>query len=124
MVKNAAVAINPLDWAKQDLGALLFSWIKYPFVLGSDVAGEVLEVGVNRFRVGERVFGHCAGMDKAYNTSSQSGFQVYTILFAHGFTNSWLAILRKRCGHPLGRFYSGVRAFPKGSTCTTTAFLR
>lgn len=33
VVENSAVAINPLDWIKQVVGNLIFSWIKYPFVL-------------------------------------------------------------------------------------------
>jgi NADPH:quinone reductase-like Zn-dependent oxidoreductase len=37
----------PIDWIKQVRGDLVFPWIKYPFILGSDVAGEVVEIGVN-----------------------------------------------------------------------------
>jgi NADPH:quinone reductase-like Zn-dependent oxidoreductase len=60
VVKNHAVAINPLDWMKQVVGNLTYSWIKYPSVLGHDLAGEVVEVGtaVTRFSVGDRVLGH------------------------------------------------------------------
>ena len=85
VVKNGAVAINPIDWIKQDTGNLLFSWIKYPFVLGWDVAGEVVEVGhgVTRFRVGDRVVGLAAGMDPKRNRSAESAFQTYTVLLAH-----------------------------------------
>jgi NADPH:quinone reductase-like Zn-dependent oxidoreductase len=32
VIKNGAVAINPVDGAKQGLGEMMFSWIKYPFV--------------------------------------------------------------------------------------------
>lgn len=39
VVKNRAIAINPLDWILQSAGELVFSWIKYPFILGSDLAG-------------------------------------------------------------------------------------
>lgn len=51
VIKNGAVAINPIDWMKQDMGNFLYSWIKYPFILGIDVAGEVVETGrlVTRF---------------------------------------------------------------------------
>ena len=85
VIKNGAVAINPLDWIKQDKGNLLFAWIKYPFVLGSDVAGEVVEVGrsVTRFRTGDRVVGHAVGMDEKRNRSAEGGFQTYTVLLAH-----------------------------------------
>ncbi|KAK9250246.1 hypothetical protein V1507DRAFT_506908 [Lipomyces tetrasporus] len=60
VVKSGAVAINPVDWLKQDMGDMMFSWIKYPFVLASDVAGEVVQIGrpVSRFKVGDRVIGH------------------------------------------------------------------
>ena len=84
VVKNAAVAINPLDWAKQMMGNLLFGWLKYPIVLGSDVAGVVVEVGksvdANRFKVGDRVVGNAVGLDKRSNKSAEGGFQEYTVL--------------------------------------------
>lgn len=82
VIKNFAVAINPLDYVKQELGDFLFSWIKYPFVLGTDVAGEVVETGpgVTRFKVGDRVAGHALGMSESRNTSAESGFQEYTVL--------------------------------------------
>ena len=82
VVKNGAVAINPVDRFKQMAGDLLFSWIQYPFVLGSDVAGEVVEAGkgVTRFKVGDRVVGHAVGMDKRSNGSPEGAFQEYTIL--------------------------------------------
>ncbi len=85
VVKNHAVAINPVDWLLQQLGSLLFSWIKYPFILGSDLAGEVVEVGkgVTRFAVGDRVLGHAVGTDKKRNSSAEGAFQQYTVVLAH-----------------------------------------
>ena len=82
MIRNGAFAINPVDWAKQTLGGLMYGHIEYPFVLGNDVAGEVFEVGldVTRFKVGERVVGHAVGMDKRSNKSSEGAFQLYTVL--------------------------------------------
>ena len=82
VVRNGAVAINPVDWAIQDMGETLFSWIKYPTVLGADVAGEVVEVGsaVSRFKTGDRVLGHAVGLTD--NEASESGFQAYTVLLA------------------------------------------
>ncbi len=85
VVRNHAVAINPIDWIKQCSGNMLFSWIKYPFVLGSDLAGEVVEVGtgVTRFKVGDRVLGHAVGVDKKRNSAAEGSFQDYTVVLAH-----------------------------------------
>lgn len=78
VIKNSAVAINPIDWILQTLGtSLAFPWIKYPFVLGSDVAGEVVEVGseVAGFKTGDRVVGHALSVDKQRHGSPEGGFQ-------------------------------------------------
>lgn len=85
VIKNHAVAINPLDWIKQCASDFLFSWIKYPFVLGSDLAGEVVEVGtgVSRFKVGDRVLAHAVGVDKKRNTPAEGAFQEYTVVLDH-----------------------------------------
>src|SRR5579859_1604613 len=82
VVRNHAVAINPLDWIKQVAGDLLFNWITYPFVLGSDSAGEVVEVGsaVTRFKVGARVVGHAVGTDPKRNSAAEGSFQTYSVL--------------------------------------------
>ena len=76
------MAINPVDWIIQDMGKMMFSWLKYPFILGFDTAGEVVEVGpgVTRFKVGDRVVGHANGTDQKYNKPSHSAFQTYTVL--------------------------------------------
>ncbi|GAA2533644.1 zinc-binding alcohol dehydrogenase family protein [Winogradskya humida] len=82
VVRNHAVAINPLEWIIQVEGTLTYNWLKYPTVLGSDVAGEVVEVGkaVTRFRAGDRVLGHAVGTDKDTNTGAEGGFQQYTVV--------------------------------------------
>lgn len=56
IVKNAAVAINPVDWHMQDAGVFVQKW---PTIIGCDVSGEVFEVGqgVQRFKKGDRVIG-------------------------------------------------------------------
>ncbi len=84
VVKNHAVAINLIDWFIQVTGNTLFRWIEFPFVLGADVAGEVVEVGtaVTRFKVGDRVLGHAVGMDKDRNTPAEGAFQEYTVVLA------------------------------------------
>ncbi|KAK1765981.1 polyketide synthase [Phialemonium atrogriseum] len=85
VVKNAAIAVNPVDWAKQCGGDMIFSWIKYPFVLGGDLSGSVVEVGagVTRFAVGDRVLAHAVGMDPTVNRSAESAFQEYTVVRAN-----------------------------------------
>jgi NADPH:quinone reductase-like Zn-dependent oxidoreductase len=85
VVKNHAVAINPIDWLTQSIGDIMFPWIKYPFILGSDVAGEVVEVGnaLSRLNVGDRVLGHAVGVDKKRNNPAEGAFQEYTVLLDH-----------------------------------------
>jgi len=82
LVKNHAVAVNPVDWMIPYLGRLLFSWIRYPFVLGSDLAGEVVAVGsgVTEVKVGDRVLAMAAGFAKQRNRAAESAFQSYTIV--------------------------------------------
>ena len=81
-VRNHAVAINPIDRLKQEKGNFLYSWLKYPAILGIDLAGEVVEVGkgVTRFKVGDRVLGFANGIDKARNKHAECAFQLYTVL--------------------------------------------
>jgi len=84
VVKNAAVAINPIDWLIQSRGDIMFTHLKYPFVLGSDLAGKVVEVGkdVTRFRVGDRVLGFGRAAVKDVNDAAQGAFQNYTVIRA------------------------------------------
>lgn len=57
LIRNKAVAINPVDWKVQDTGFFISSW---PAVVGEDLAGEIVEVGegVTRFKKGQRVLAH------------------------------------------------------------------
>ena len=82
VIRNHAVAVNPLDWIIQVAGTLAYRWLKYPAVLGCDVAGEVAEIGqaVTRFRAGDRVIGHAVGTDKDSNRAAEGGFQQYTVV--------------------------------------------
>lgn len=79
VVKNYAVAVNPVDWKIQDYGVFLQ---KYPNVLGTDVAGEIYEVGegVTHVKKGDRVLGHAFSL--VTNNPAQGGFQLYTSLNA------------------------------------------
>jgi NADPH:quinone reductase-like Zn-dependent oxidoreductase len=54
VVRNYAVAANPVDTAQQDMDRLVSS---YPFVIGTDSAGIISAVGaeVTNFTVGDRV---------------------------------------------------------------------
>ncbi|KAH8700255.1 zinc-binding oxidoreductase [Talaromyces proteolyticus] len=85
VVRNHAVAINPVDWAKQLMGDTLMGYVKYPFILGGDIAGEVVEVGpqMQRFRVGDRVIGCGLGLAPTVNRAAEGAFQQYVILHEH-----------------------------------------
>ncbi|GIJ92500.1 hypothetical protein Asppvi_001778 [Aspergillus pseudoviridinutans] len=85
VVKNTAVAINPFDWVLQFIGPAIAGYIKYPFIFGTDVAGEVVEVGpdVQRFRVGDRVFGSATAVAKEVNRPAEGAFQLYTVMRQH-----------------------------------------
>lgn len=75
VIKNAAIAINPVEWKIQDSGLLPFS---YPGILGEDVAGTVEEVGegVTRFHKGQRVMAYCHSI--ATKDPANGAFQLYS----------------------------------------------
>lgn len=75
VIKNKAVAINPVDWKIQDSGYFVSN---YPAILGTDVAGEVVELGsdVKDFKEGDRVLAHCIGL--ATQNPQDNAFQLYT----------------------------------------------
>lgn len=77
IVKNRAVAINPVDWFQQEMGPEVIPFLKYPAILGYDVAGEVeaLGSGVTKFKVGDRVAGLV-----------HQGFQEHVLLSEHMVT--------------------------------------
>jgi NADPH:quinone reductase-like Zn-dependent oxidoreductase len=88
VVRNRAVAINPVDWAIAKLsflGPRVVPWLKRPAVLGEDLAGEVAEVGpgVTRFKVGDRVVAFAAGGNENRNRASEGAFQIYVVVLAH-----------------------------------------
>lgn len=77
LVKNHAVAVNPVDGSIQTN-----AWwpLNYPTILGHDVAGEVAAVGANvtRFKPGDRVLGHAVAM--VSKRPEDAAFQAYTII--------------------------------------------
>ncbi|KAJ5746345.1 Polyketide synthase enoylreductase [Penicillium odoratum] len=82
VIKNSAVAINPFDWVLQYIGPAPAGYIKYTFIFGTDVAGEVVEVGpdVERFHVGDRVCGSAAAIAKEVNCPAEGAFQLYKVM--------------------------------------------
>lgn len=56
VIRNAAIAINPIGWHMTDSGNFIKQW---PAVVGCDVAGEVYETGsdVHIFKTSDRVIG-------------------------------------------------------------------
>ncbi|KAJ9646835.1 hypothetical protein H2204_000527 [Knufia peltigerae] len=73
IIRNRAVAVNPVDWKIQTSGGF---GLKYPHILGDDVAGEVMEVGkdVKNLKKGDRVIAHALGLAKGH---AYGGFQLY-----------------------------------------------
>lgn len=81
LIKNSAVAINPVDWKMQDFGFLVKTW---PTILGGDLAGEVVEIGegVTNVQKGQRVLAHAVAL--LTGKVEHGAFQDYTIVFAVG----------------------------------------
>lgn len=79
-----AVAVNPLDAIIQSNGTVMYGWLRYPVILGEDVAGVVVDtgVGVNGFAIGERVVAYAMGLEKGRDAISESGFQAYVAVDA------------------------------------------
>lgn len=59
LVRVHASSVNPVDWKVRQGDVRLFSGIRPPQVLGSDLAGEVVEIGaaVQGYAQGDRVYG-------------------------------------------------------------------
>ncbi|KAF2502636.1 putative quinone oxidoreductase, partial [Lophium mytilinum] len=81
VVKNAAVAINPLDCHMQKAGVFVQQW---PAIFGCDVAGEVHEVGSEvqgRFKKGDRVIGHAINL--VSGRPQDGAYALYTVVPAN-----------------------------------------
>ncbi|KAI8627919.1 oxidoreductase [Xylariaceae sp. FL1651] len=80
VVKTRAVSINNIDNVMQDKPWDVFA---YPLILGTDVAGEVVEVGslVTHIGVGDRVLGHALRL--ATEDDRHGAFQNYAVLMSN-----------------------------------------
>lgn len=129
MVKNAALGLNLVDWARQDCGkdtgaqdswtyrliesilqaTDLFPWVSYPCILGSDVAGEVAEVGsdVKNLNAGDRVLGMARHRARSSSRCSLPG--VHRASIAYGLQDARLGPLRERERSPTPAAYRCVR---------------
>ncbi|HAM50414.1 MAG TPA: zinc-binding alcohol dehydrogenase [Nitrospiraceae bacterium] len=60
LIRVRAAAINPLDWKIRYGGAKILTGSKFPKILGSECAGEVMETGrkVKHFNNGDQVIGY------------------------------------------------------------------
>ncbi|KAL9078716.1 MAG: hypothetical protein Q9157_002361 [Trypethelium eluteriae] len=111
VIKNMAVAINPVDWGLQ---ALAFVPMEYPTILGTDIAGEVVEVGsaCSRLKTGDRVVGLATGFYSGRNCDH--AFQKYPVVpedFASGIPDS--VSFEQAAVLPLGLFTAAVGLFQK-----------
>lgn len=82
VVQVAAVAVNPVDAISGTLRRIVTPWVRYPTILGSDVAGEIVAIGegVSSLKVGDRVVGYAAGAEKQRNSAAEGGFQHLTVV--------------------------------------------
>jgi NADPH:quinone reductase-like Zn-dependent oxidoreductase len=90
VIKVAYAAVNPTDWKASTPAAPCsksnqsqmqdhpFLNLSYPFIFGTDVSGTVAQVGstVTKFKVGQRVIGHCDGLISL--NATRAGFQLYS----------------------------------------------
>ncbi|SMQ55135.1 unnamed protein product [Zymoseptoria tritici ST99CH_3D7] len=79
VIKVYDVAVNPIDWILQDSD--LFK-LQYPTILGSDVAGEIVEVAddVKDFRIGTRVIAHCTRSNADLPSGATGAFQRFVVV--------------------------------------------
>lgn len=89
LVRNHAVAVNPVDWMIPVMGKTLFNWLKFPLIGGYDLAGEVVAVGsgVTGIKPGDRVLAGAAGLAQSRNRNAESAYQLYTITLPRLTTN-------------------------------------
>ncbi|KAF2816947.1 putative quinone oxidoreductase [Mytilinidion resinicola] len=81
VIRNVAVAINPLDTHMQKAGVFVQQW---PAIFGCDVAGEVYEVGSEvhgRFKKGDRIIGHAINL--VSGRPQDGAYALYTVVPAN-----------------------------------------
>ncbi len=85
VVRARAIAVNPVDGLPGFLYRLVLPWLTFPAVIGSDVAGDVVEAGpgVTRLQPGDRVLGHAFGVERSQNRPAEGAFQHYVVLMQH-----------------------------------------
>src|SRR4051812_16816803 len=78
IVKPHVWTVNPVDWMLQS--EFWFDWLKFPFILGNDIADEVVEIGseVTCFKKEDRVLTPAIGLGS--NDASQCGFQDHVFI--------------------------------------------
>lgn len=79
-IPKGAIADSPVTPVDGKIQYTALFPLKYPTILGEDVAGEVVAVGshVTRFKKGDRVMGNAVGFHT--HRDDQKAFQAYTIL--------------------------------------------
>lgn len=77
LIKNAAVAINPVDYKIQEYGIFLSA---YPAILGTDVSGTIEAVGegVTNVAKGDRVLAYAVSLGLG-GKPDYAAFQLYTL---------------------------------------------
>jgi NADPH:quinone reductase-like Zn-dependent oxidoreductase len=85
VVRARAVAVNPVDAMAGPAYLFVAPWLRYPAVVGSDVSGEVVEVGsaVAGIAVGDRVLGHAMSLERSQNRPSEGAYQRFVVLLDH-----------------------------------------
>lgn len=83
-IRTRAIAVNPFDRLIQTVGDIITPWIRYPAIVGSDVAGEVVAIGsgVSRFEIGDRVLGFAAGSERGHRVA-EGAYQTRVVLQEH-----------------------------------------
>jgi len=81
LIRNHAIATNPVDWKIQKYGIFV---TKFPSILASDVAGvvEVVGEGVTRYKVGDKVWTWLPYL--VTFSPRNGGFQEYSIALEAG----------------------------------------